>query len=240
MSYFSNFKTIPYDLNGDGVFDNITNLTSLVAASQKLLDNQVFYGYVQVLDGERPDQLSQRLYGTPQYYWSFILINKNIKNVWNDWPKNSAQLLEYSVYKYADFAALACNTTDDLLGKFIMGEYVQGVLSGAIGQVIAVHTNDKYVVLKLISGTFRMAGEDIYGLESQDTITATEIVSRAYAPAYHVDDSTGDITAPRLAGTSKVTNLDHEGFMNDRNRYVKAVKPDRIADFVAEFNKEMQ
>jgi hypothetical protein len=85
-----------------------------------------------------------------------------------------------------------------------------------------------------------MAGEDIYGLESQDTITATEIVSRAYAPAYHVDDSTGDITAPRLAGTSKVTNLDHEGFMNDRNRYVKAVKPDRIADFVAEFNKEMQ
>lgn len=239
MSYFSNFQTIPYDLNGDGVYDEITNLTSFVSASQSLLNNQTFYNFVQVQDGERIEQLSQRLYGTTEYYWTFITINPNIKNVWNDWPKNSAQLLDYSIYKYADFAALACMCTDDLLGKFIQGEYIQGVLSGAIGQVLAVHTNDKYITIKHISGTFRIEGEDLIGLDSSDTVTATEIVSRAYAPAYHVDDSTGDITAPRLAGTHKVTNLEHESYMNDANRYVRVVRPEMIDDFVYEFQREI-
>jgi hypothetical protein len=168
-----------------------------------------------------------------------MVINPNIKNIWNDWPKNSAQLLDYSIYKYADFAALACTSTDDLLGKFIVGEYLQGVISGAVGQLLAVHTNDKYITVKVISGEFRPAGEDLYGLESQDTITADEIVSRAYAPAYHVDDSTGDITAPRLAGTHKVTNLEHESYMNDANRYVRAVQPDKIDDFVSTFHKDI-
>ncbi len=239
MSYFSNFQTIPYDLNGDGIYDDITNLTSFVSASQSLLNNYTFYNYVNVLDGERIEQMSHRLYGTTEYYWTFMVINPNIKNIWNDWPKNSAQLLDYSTYKYADFAALACTSTDSLLGKFIVGEYLQGVISGAVGQLLAVHTNDKYLTVKVISGEFRPAGEDLYGLESQDTITTDSIVSRAYAPAYHVDDSTGDITAPRLAGTHKVTNLEHESYMNDANRYVRAVQPDKIDDFVSMFHKDI-
>jgi len=239
MGYFSNFKQLSYDLNGDGVQDKIVNLTSLVVASPKLLDKSTFYNFVEVRDGERPDQLSHRLYNTPEYYWTFVVINENIKNIWNDWPKNSAQLLEYSIFKYADFAALACSCTDDLLGKFVVGEYIQGVLSGAIGKLLAVHTNDKYIVIKLISGEFREEGEDLYGLESSDTITATEIVSRAYAPAYHVDDSTGDITSPRTAGTHKVTNLDHEGYLNDKNRYVRAIRPEMIDSFIDEFKSEL-
>ena len=239
MSYFSNFQTIPYDLNGDGVYDNVTNLTSFVAASESLLNQQTFYNFVQVQDGERIEQLSQRLYGTTSYYWTFIVINPNIKNIWNDWPKNSAQLIDYSIYKYADFAALACSCTDDLLNKFIVGEYVQGVLSGAIGQLLAVHTNDKYITIKLISGEFLEQGEDLFGLESQDTITATEVVSRAYAPKDHVDDSTGDITAPRLAGTHKVTNVEHESYLNDANRYVRAIRPEKIDEFVNEFQREL-
>lgn len=239
MSYFANFQTIPYDLNGDGIYDDVTNLTSFVAASQGLLNRQSFYNFIQVQDGERIEQLSQRLYGTPSYYWTFMVINPQIKNIWNDWPKNSAQLLDYSIYKYADFAALACSCTDDLLGKFIVGEYIQGVLSGAIGQLLAVHTNDKYITIKLISGTFLEQGEDLYGLESSDTITANEVVSRAYAPKYHVDDSTGDITAPRTAGTHKVTNVEHESYLNDKNRYVRAIRTEMIDEFVAEFQKEI-
>lgn len=239
MSYFSNFQTIPYDLNGDGVYDEVTNLTSFVSASAQLLNNQTFYNFIQIQDGERVEQLSQRLYNTTAYYWTFLVVNPNIKNIWNDWPKNSAQLLDYSIYKYADFAALACPCTDDLLGKFIVGEYIQGVLSGAIAQLLAVHTNDKYITIKHISGEFREEGEDLFGLESSDTVTATEVVSRAFAPAYHVDDSTGDITAPRLAGTHKVTNFEHETYLNDTNRYIRAIKPDMIESFVNEYQREI-
>jgi len=239
MSYFSNFQTIPYDLNGDGVYDNITDLSSFVVASESLLNNQTFYNYIQIQEGEKIEQLSQRLYGTPEYYWVFLVINLNIKNVWNDWPKGNTQLLDYVNYSHNDFIPYVAIGASSLLNKFIIGETVQGVLSNAYGEVLSIHTNDNYITIKPTSGTFRAEGEDIFGMNSQDAFTANEILPIAYAPEYYIDDSTGDITAPRLAGTHKITKLEHLEYLNDKNKYIKGVKPDKIDEFVAEFHREI-
>ena len=237
MGYFSNFETLNYDINGDGIYDNITNLTSFVVASQKLLDNQTYYNYVQVMDGERVDQLSYRLYGSTKYYWTFMVINPKIKNIWDDWPKSASQLEEYSTYKYGGLAALACHTTDDLLGKFIVGEEIKGVLSDATGIVKEVHTNDRYVVIEIKSGTFRTEGEDIIGVISNDVITASAIKSAAYAPAYCIDVQGNIVSGGE--GTTKVTNLEVEIEINDANKYIRAVHPSKIDEFVTEFKREI-
>ena len=247
MSYFSNFETIQYDLNGDGIYDTVTNLTSLVVSSPARLDNISYYDTILITDGERPEQLSQRLYGTPSYYWTFLLINPNIKNVWNDWPKNENQLLEYSVKKYSDLAVLACNTTDDLVGLFRpvdaegneIKEFVIGDASGAVGKIMAVHTNKKYLTIELISGAFKADGEVIRGQTSGNLINASSIVSRAYAPAYHVDEFTGKITNPRVHGTYAVTNIAHETYQNDIHRRIRVIKPEIISEFIDTFNKEL-
>jgi hypothetical protein len=241
MSYFSNFKTIPYDLNGDGVFDTITDLTNLVGASPRLLDHQTFYSYIKIEDGERPDQLSQRLYGTPQYHWVFMLINSNLKNVWNDWPKSQSQLHEYCQNKYKYLAAV---TEDDIVTVtkgLAVGQQVEGQLSQAKGTIKEIHTNNKYIVIERTTPNinFLESGENIIR-DTSNMMYAYKIVSNAYAPAYHIDKITQEIVAPRLAGTRPVSNFEQEELLNARHRYVRAVRVEFISEFITEFKRELQ
>lgn len=231
-SYFSNFNTIKYDINGDGIFDNIVNLTNIVKMTDKLSDDVSLYNFVDINSGERPDQLSYRLYGSTKYYWTFLLTNPNIKNFWNDWPKTDTQLLEYVTTKYEGLSAC---TNFDLTNKFELGEQVQGVISGAIGTVHEIHVNLGYIHILPVSGTFKEDGEDIIGLHTQDVVTGESIRNVGYAPKYHIDDATGEITSKRLAGTTPVTILDFERNHNNRNMHIKVIKPEHIQDIFEEF-----
>jgi len=171
MSYFKNFKNIDYDLNADGIADTIVNLTNMVAVSKSLIDNAGFYSFVDVLDGERPEQFSHRLYQSTAYYWTFLLVNKSIQNIWNDWPMSSTQLQEYCEAKYNDTALLCENwiitrdidgniisTIETMADKFKVGDVVNGVLTGATGTIKEIHTNNGYILLSDITGEFNADG----------------------------------------------------------------------------------
>ncbi len=57
-----------------------------------------------IRDGERPEALSQRLYGTPKYDYLLMLLN-DIESIYDDWPKNSVALNNYIEKKYGSIAA---------------------------------------------------------------------------------------------------------------------------------------
>ena len=143
--YFSNINNVLIDIDGSGNIDVLKNLTAKAKVSDALINNAGFYQTITVIDGERPDHLSKRLYGTEQYHWTFLLLNPQIKNIWDDWPMKHSQLIEYCTNKYQ---YLAADTSDDLTNKFIIGEPVKGSLSGAAGTVKEVHVNMGYVVIE--------------------------------------------------------------------------------------------
>ncbi len=176
--------------------------------------------------------MSKRLYDTEQYHWTFLLLNPQIKNIWDDWPMKYSQLVEYCTEKYQ---YLAADTNDDLNNKFILGETVQGQVSGATGKVKEVHVNMGYVVIEKISGTFTITGETIYGINSQDYIACNFIKSQAYAPHHHVDDSTGEWVKRRTAGTTGFTYIDYESTVTEQNRNVKVIKPEHIRPIAQQF-----
>jgi hypothetical protein len=246
MAYFTNFKTIEYDINGDGIFDDITNLSAIAKISDNLIGNATFYDLVNINDGERPEQLSYRLYGSTNYYWTFLMINKNINNIWNDWPKSSSQLKEYCEHKYEYIAAITKDNmyyTNSVTGitsaKFEIGAMVTAS-SGAIGIIKEIHRNNKYLVIEVTSGEFNPAGETIYTpTNADDSINCTSIVSNAYAPKFYLDISTGVPTAPRSTGTYAYTNYQFENMLNDKNMSIKVIKPDLISDIISEFNIEI-
>ncbi len=91
MSYFAEYNKINIDIDGKGVVDNLCNLTNRVKIKDTIINNLGYYDKVTVMEGERPDGLSQRLYGTPEYHWTFFLLNDNISNIWSGWPMSSAQ-----------------------------------------------------------------------------------------------------------------------------------------------------
>jgi len=65
------------------------------------LDNSVYatdlFTELQLKDGLRPDQVSEAVYGDPNYDWVVLLTNK-IVDIKNDWPLSSAEF-EHFIHK---------------------------------------------------------------------------------------------------------------------------------------------
>ena len=223
--YFANINNSIIDIDGSGTLDIMKNLTAKAKVSDTLINNAGFYETVEIQDGERPDHLSQRLYGTPDYHWTFLLLNPQIKNIWDDWPMSSSQLIDYCTNKYQ---YLAADTDVTLNNKFILGETVRGSVSGALGIVKEIHVNMGYVTIEKTSGTFTITGETISGLDSQDSAACNFIKSEAYAPHHHTDDSTGAWVPRRTAGTTGYSYIDYETAISEQNRNVKVIKPEHI------------
>lgn len=54
-----------------------------------------------IKDGESPDLVSNRVYGTPKYDYIVLLTNE-IRNVYDEWPKSYKVLMEYIELKYGN------------------------------------------------------------------------------------------------------------------------------------------
>ena len=234
--YFRSINNVAIDVDGSGNLDVLKNLTARAKVSDNLLNNSGFYQTIEVIDGERPDHLSTRLYDTDIYHWTFLLLNPQIKNIWDDWPMSSTQLIEYCTNKYQ---YLAADTDTDLNNKFLLGETITGGVSGATGIVKEVHVNMGYIVIEKTAGTFTITGETIQGLTSTDSAVANFIKSQAYAPHHHVDSS-GNWVKRAASGTTAYSYIDYESAIAEQNRQIKAIKPLHIREVAGEFIKEMK
>lgn len=50
---------------------------------------------------ETPEELSEKLYRDPQYYWNLLYVNK-VVNPFTDWVKSSEEMEEFCNIKYGD------------------------------------------------------------------------------------------------------------------------------------------
>ena len=106
MSFFSQFPKIKYDINADGVKTDLTDMFRHVDVKEHLIDDITTYTWYEILEGERPDVVSNRLYGTPDYYWTFFVLNDDLKNGLNDWPKSYRQFESMLEQDYGDYSTL--------------------------------------------------------------------------------------------------------------------------------------
>ena len=64
-------------------------------ALREFIDNSSAYTFYEIKNGERPDTVSQRLYGTPDFYWTFFVINEFLHDGYKVWPLSQEQLFDY-------------------------------------------------------------------------------------------------------------------------------------------------
>ena len=253
MAYFKTFNNVEYDFDGSGINKTIKDLSQYSTIISKNLDNVSFYSYYSILDGERPDTVSQKLYGTPAYYWMFFLINDDLQNYWHDWPKGSEALRSYIEEEFVGLAAIF-DADVSAFGKFVKGGTVQGSLSLATGKVVGIYPTAGYIQIEQDTTSpadFRTAGETITLTASNsalaadvgkvgNTLSCNSIVKTAYAPAHHISDSTLERTRRQMAGTSPVTNFEVSSNQNLAKSKIKVVKPEFIGDIVEAFEKAMR
>ena len=103
--YFNNFPYIVYDVKGTGDFEIITNLLKRVTLRTKVRTNTLLYDTYDVKEGERPEDIAYKLYGSTEYHWIVLFVN-NITDRYHQWPMSTPQFLDFINEKYADPNAL--------------------------------------------------------------------------------------------------------------------------------------
>ena len=106
MSFFQQFPKIDYDLQETNQFSKRFDIFRHVDVSTAQSDEFTSYLYYQVKDGERPDIVSYKLYNTPDYYWTFFVINDFLQAGFNEWYKSSFDFNRGLEIEYGDHGAL--------------------------------------------------------------------------------------------------------------------------------------
>ena len=105
MQYFKEFPKIIYDITGRGDFKLITDLLRRVKVRDGIKNNVSVFDKYNVPDGQTPEQTSELLYGTQDYWWVILLMN-NIKDRFYDWPLSTVQFQDYMTSKYTNADAI--------------------------------------------------------------------------------------------------------------------------------------
>ena len=100
--YFSQFPLIDYNLSGvNGKTVEVTDIFRRVKARSKLADNVTLFDKYDVTEGEKPEDVAYKIYGSSEYFWVVTLVN-NIVNRYYDWPLDEFVFQQYVADKYSN------------------------------------------------------------------------------------------------------------------------------------------
>lgn len=203
MTYFRHFNKVPYvfgDKNTETT--EYTDLTTYVDILDQVQDQSTVYRFYQVKDGERPDVVSYNLYGSTDYYWTFFLLNRNLRET--GWPLSQDDLFkkveldvpgECLVFFGADTSPDTGAIQHEIVGKFPVGSFIRGSISGAEGVVYAKNPLLGQIFVRKTNGVGFVENEVV--TDTIDTGANFNLICRiVHSPAYtairNVEDDNGN------------------------------------------------
>lgn len=106
MTYFREVSDLLYQSqqpNRNSSYDyvRVKNLFRRAKIRDDFFQNAVTFTKYKIIGEERPDQISKKVYGSPQYDW-VVLISNNILNLRTEWPLSDGEFSEYLERKYIE------------------------------------------------------------------------------------------------------------------------------------------
>ena len=261
-SFFKDFPLVNYQFGDEtdtALFQNITTYISILDA---LRDDVSFYNDYFIGEGERPDVVSQRLYGHTGFYWTFYYLNNHIRE--SGWPLSIQEL--YKRVK-VDYPNRVITTADNIavedgglnITAFAVGSTVTGTKSGQVGTIIKKNLDMGQLVLAAPgineSPTFQDANSpgwtstDFERISAANNQYATSTGSvEQHDAIHHYEDADGvwqfltpntdgGVSLTTGAGWLPVTYWERYEAKNNALRQIKILTPNVAAQVQAEFNK---
>jgi len=245
MLYFKDFPRTAY-VFGDNevqggeqvtyeIFQDISRYSDILDV---IKDNVSFYRKYNIQENDRPDQLSYKLYGTPEYHWTFYLMNDHLRS--RGWPLTLKQL-EDKVK--TDFPHFVIRTKTPFAADSIMlvGQTASGNTSGARGEILK--RNLDLGQITIASQKAFTAGEIVtnvaFGLDASGLITAHSTMQE-HLSAHHYEDADGnyvdiDPSQDAPAIYTEITQYDRYVRKNNELKDIRVVKPDLIGEVTSAF-----
>ena len=237
--YFANFPKIVYDfdLSTGTDYKIVTDITRNVRIRKQILENIALYDFYDMSEGETPEIVSEKIYGTPYYHWVIMLVNQRYDYV-NDFPLSQLELDTYIDNKYGN---KKYHTHDYKVDGFIKEGVLTIVLKdsaldgGGIGEMAVGK------VLTSIDNGYEARIDNIL-VQSDNTTVTIQVSLRTgeFIPGETVkirDENTYAIVNSSVIPQNYTTtsNYEYEFALNESKRRIKIVDPALVEQVVKEF-----
>lgn len=246
MLYFKDFQDVFYNFGNEATPTLTQNLSRYVDVVDQIKDDISFLTFYTVIEGMRPDQVSMQLYDTPLYYWTFYLLNDDIRQ--QGWPLTNT---EFQTYIKKIFPNTVLTTRENISTKFKVGQTVTGNTSGASGKIIRRNLDLGQIV---VEGTvsFTTAGETLTSQNASgafESVTAVSTSAEYQAANYYTDtsggivdlgvDGNGNLLDPG-ATKNEITNEQSYFNVNESLKQIKVIRPNLITSIVSGYKKAIR
>lgn len=122
MNYFKGFPIVVYDFPSGNKTESylMVDITRNVRFRKELLRDVTLYDEYDIMDGETPEVIAEKVYGSPFFHWVVMLANERY-NYAEDFPMSSRELEDYIIDKYG---SLSQATNETMYYKNASGEIV--------------------------------------------------------------------------------------------------------------------
>lgn len=131
MSYFTNYPTVNYRFGNESTAVAVQDIGAYIDLIDRVKDDISFYQEYNLRDGDRPDQVSNDLYGSPDYHWTFYLLNDDIKE--RGWPLTRSRISDKAKEEYPN---IVLTTRANIAEQFLVGSNIEGQASGVTGKIL--------------------------------------------------------------------------------------------------------
>jgi len=99
--YFKKFPKFLYNFKVNGQEKDILvkDITQNVRVRKEILENITLYDEYDIKDGETPEIIAEKVYGSSTYHWVIMLCNQRYDYI-NDFPLSSYNLEQHITEKY--------------------------------------------------------------------------------------------------------------------------------------------
>jgi len=101
-NYFKNFPKVDYRFGNNEATVKFQDLGVYIDIVDQVKEYSIFYESYNIQNGHRADQVSMELYDSPNYYWTFFLLNDSLRT--GGWPIRDADLYSKTKEYYPNMA----------------------------------------------------------------------------------------------------------------------------------------
>tara|TARA_R110000765_G_scaffold9042_5_gene28593 strand:- start:5501 stop:7345 length:1845 start_codon:yes stop_codon:yes gene_type:complete len=178
-AFFKQFPNTTLDIYGDGSQYKMTDIFRSADVTDTKLDDLTTYIDHVITDGERPDVVSQRLYGDPNYHWTFFVVNDWLKEGMIRWPLSEVQVekhinqifKEFGIIRFDPTAAFSegyYNFEHRLTGIDLQADNVRVVDNNGFTYPLAVYDSDLQELGLLKGGVGKLLATNLDSLTDEE------------------------------------------------------------------------
>jgi hypothetical protein len=243
--YFKEFPEFLYDFRY-GAYETKTSIvrdiTRNVRFRKEVLDNIAVYDEYDIVDGETPEIIAEKIYGNPEYHWIIMLANQRYDYL-TDFPLPELELVEAGKAVFnPSFTATSWSysgttiTVTKAIHGLLSSPTTTVTLSGATttsGTVITNVLNGTFTITSVTANTFTFTAASAPTGTAGGTVTVKTTGRENYS--HHYVNAAGYNVNSTAAGAVNVTNLEWFRDKNEEKRRIKIISPQIINKILTDY-----